>query len=123
MYDIVVYSSMQKSLLIFIIDILQKEKEFFSICITHETINEPKSIFKFLKEGRDPSNTFIIDHDPEVVAYNSDFSLPIIKFEGKHLLNLNKSLFLGLCIEQPEIKFKKSNSETQKCKDSTLLYL
>lgn len=84
-YDLAIYSSLNKNFLIFLMDIIQKEKEFFNICITHETSDEPKSILKFMREGRSSKNTLFIDHDPEVLAYNSAYSLPIPKFVGEQM--------------------------------------
>jgi len=82
-YDIAIYSSVDKALLIFLMDVIQGDKEFFNILITHETDNEPKSILKFMTEGRSHKNTILIDHDPKVLAcYNSNYSLPIPKFTG-----------------------------------------
>lgn len=107
-YDIAVYSKLPKNFLIFLIDIIQKEKEFFNIWITHETADEPKSILKFFKEGRTAKNTLFIDHDPEVLAYNSGYSLPVPKFEGvtkdSTLLYLQK--YLIDLYEYPNISMK-----------------
>lgn len=82
-FDLAIYSSVDKEFLIFIMDILQRDKEFFNICITHEIGDEPKSISKFMQDGRSPKNTLLIDHDPEVWAFNADSSLPIPKFTGE----------------------------------------
>jgi hypothetical protein len=82
-YDLTIYSSVDKSLLIFLMDIIQGDKEFFNILITHETQSEPKSILKFMTEGRTHLNTILIDHDPKVIANNSKYSLPIPKFTGE----------------------------------------
>jgi hypothetical protein len=96
-FDLAIYSSVDKEFLVFLLDIIQKDKEFFNIWITHATGDEPKSILKFLREGRTPKNTLFIDHNPEVLAYNADFSLPIQRFVGNTndstLLYLQKYLF------------------------------
>lgn len=81
-YELAVYSSLDKQLVIFLLDIIQKDKEYFNMCITHSTDSEPKSINKFLKEGRSLKNSLLIDCDPEVIAYNSNWSLPLPKFKG-----------------------------------------
>jgi len=56
-YELAVYSKLDKKLLIFLLDIIQEEKEYFGISISHNITGKPKMIQKFFSEGRS-HNTF-----------------------------------------------------------------
>lgn len=70
-FELAVYSKYNKQLLIFLLDILQEEKEFFSISITHNIKRRTKSIEKFLTEGRSKKNVLLIDTSAKVAACNT----------------------------------------------------
>ena len=70
-FNLAVYSKYNKQLLIFLMDILQEEKEFFSISITHNIKKRTKSIDKFLTEGRSKKNVLLIDTSAKVAACNA----------------------------------------------------
>lgn len=101
-YNLAVYSKFSKKLLIFLLDLLQEEKEFFWISITHNIKNRPKNIEKFFTEGRSHKNVLMIDTSPKVAAYNTKNWIPIPKFTGErldsNLLYLQKYL-LGISDE------------------------
>jgi hypothetical protein len=64
-YDLAVYSHLDKKLLVFLLDILQDEKEFFSVSASHSNPKKPKKINKFFTEGRTSKNVLYIDSSPK----------------------------------------------------------
>ena len=60
------YSSMERDLLTFVLENIQKEKLFSSIAISNSRSKGIKKISKFWNDSRTPQNSVIIDHDPEV---------------------------------------------------------
>lgn len=71
-YNLVVYSKLDKKLLIFLLDIIQEEKEYFSISISHNIKGKPKVLQKFFSEGRSHNNVVLLDTSPKSAAYNED---------------------------------------------------
>lgn len=84
-YDLAVYSRLDKKLLIFLLDLLQDEKEFFAISISHNVKGKPKMLAKFFTEGRSEKNVILIDSSPKVAAWNVNTCIPIHKFTGERL--------------------------------------
>ena len=100
-YELAVYSRIEKKLLIFLLDIIQEEKEYFTISISHNVKGKPKILSKFFTEGRSEKNVMLIDSNPKTMAANYSNCIPIHPFEGerldsnllylqKYLLELNK---------------------------------
>ncbi|CAI2377289.1 unnamed protein product [Moneuplotes crassus] len=84
-YELVVYSNLDKKLLIFLLDILQSENEYFTISISHCVPGKPKNLSRFFTEGRSKKNIVLIDSCPEVVRSNMGSCVPIHPFKGKRL--------------------------------------
>lgn len=65
-YNIIFYSSMERDLLTYVLEHIQREKLFSTIAISNSKTKGIKRISKFWNESRTPQNWVIIDHDPEV---------------------------------------------------------
>lgn len=95
-YELVVYSKLNKKLLVFILDILQEEKEFFSVSISSKLRTKAPIIHKFFTEGRSEKNVALIDWNAKSWAQNPNTCIPVHKFEGErmdaNLLYLQKYL-------------------------------
>ncbi|CAI2370452.1 unnamed protein product [Moneuplotes crassus] len=84
-YELVVYSKLEKKLLIFLLDILQSENEYFTISISHCVQGKPKCLSRFFTEGRSQKNMVLIDSSPEVASANMSNCVPIHPFKGEKL--------------------------------------
>ena len=84
-YELIVYSKLDKKLLIFLLDILQVNKEYFTISISHWTKTKLKLLNRFFTEGRSEKNAVLIDTDPKVAFANMYNWVPIHQFKGERL--------------------------------------
>ena len=115
-YELAIYSRLDKKLLIFLLDIIQEEKEYFGISISHNLKDKPKALKKFYSEGRSQNNVLLLDTSPMSAAYNSDNCIPLPEFKGErldvNLLYLQKYL-LDLA-DEPDVS-KKLRKNFYKC--------
>ena len=90
----------------------QKDKDYFSICVTHSHSTKPKLLSKFYGTGLTRTNSVMVDSRPESWAANikdGNF-IPIHSFEKK-----NDSTLLFLQKYLQEIQKEDDLSETISC--------
>ena len=110
-YELIVYSKLDKKLTIFLLDTLQRDKEYFTISISHWVKNKLKLLDRFFTEGRSKKNMVLIDTDPKVAFANMPNWVPIHQFKGERLdvfLVYLRKYMLDLATEDDwSIKIKK----------------